>query len=160
MTKNQEIGVHFYMQDCDKYGNLVPNTQIDLEEHFEGLMYSKAEGLLAKGKIKNVYSEQYADSDRLRVHYPDTPAREQTTVTFTFYIAGENRQQVYDNLYNYLISGFHSFWDTIRHKKVFFYAPNEYKPSEEVYVGSKPYLKLVVEVQNIFGTTFDVPAEN
>lgn len=157
MSRNSEQGIHFYMQATDNYGVAIAGAEIkDLEEDFEGLLYSKAEGLNKKGKVKNVYTEQYADSDRLRVHYPAKVTREATAVTFTFYFMGENRYKVYDDFYAYLTEGFRAYWDTARKKRLVFYAPNEYKPAEEMWYGGKPYLKLELQVQNIFGETFDV----
>lgn len=158
MTKNQEMNIKFWMQECDKTGvALEGTTAIDLEAYddFEGITYCEAKGLLDKGKIKNVYQEQYADSDRLRVHFPSTPTREATKVTFTFVFVGENRQQSYENFYDFITGGYRIYWDNKRKKRLVFYAPNEYSPAEEAWHGSTPYLKMNIEVQNIFGDTTD-----
>lgn len=147
----------FYMQACDKNGELISVAEVkDLEVDFVGLRYSKAEGLNKKGKIKNVYTESYADSDKLRVYFPDKVAREATTVTLEFFFVGEERYRTYDEFYDYVTGGFRAFWDTKRGKRLFFYAPEEYSPAEEMWYGSMPYLKLSLVVQNIFGDTFDV----
>lgn len=151
------MGIHFYMQAVDSHGNAMVGADIkDLEADFDGLLYSKADGLDKKGKIKNAYTESYADSDRLRVHFPTNPTGEATTVKFTFVFIGENRRKTYDEFYTYLTGGFRAFWDTKRMKRLIFYAPNEYEPANEMWYGSEPYLELNVTVQNIFGQTFDV----
>lgn len=157
MSRNSDMGIHFYMQAVDKHGEAIEGAEVkDLEVDFDGLLYSKAEGLDKKGKIKNSYTEKYADSDRLRVHFPTTPTREATTVKFTFYFIGENRRKTYDEFYAYLTGGFRAFWDTARKKRLVFFAPNEYEPANEMWYGSEPYLELNITVQNIFGQTFDV----
>lgn len=155
MTKNQEMGLHFYMQGCDKNGTAT-GQKIDLEEHFAGLTYSSCDGLLKKGKIKNAYIENYSDSDKLRVHFPENPTREATKVTFNFVVVGDNRQAVYDAFYDYITGGYRIYSDNARNKKLYFIATSGYEPSKEQWYGSTPYLELKVEVQNIYGTTFDV----
>lgn len=155
MTKNQELDIHFFMREATKDGRLVKGSVTkDLEQDFEGLIYGEANGLLDKGKMKNIYSESYSDSDRLRVHFPDNPTRENTKVTFTFYFTGENRQAVFESFYEYVTGGIRAFWDTERNRYLVFYAPNEYAAAKEVWYGSKPYLQLKLEVDNLFGSTF------
>lgn len=157
MSVNSEMGIYFYMQATDSKGKPLSGAPIkDLESDFEGLRYSKAKGLNDKGRIKNTYSENYADSDRLRVYFPDKPKREATTVTFTFYFTGENRYAVFDEFVKYVSGGFRAFWDTKRKKKLIFYAPEEVEVADEMWHGSTPYLSLDLMVQNVFGETFDV----
>lgn len=160
MTKNQEQNIHFFMQEATKNGDLVSDATVyDLERDFAGLTYSKAEGLNTKGAIKNTYVEKYSDSDRLRVHFPETPTREATKVTLSFVIVGENRYATYDAFYEYIAGGFRAFWDNKRKRRLFFYCDAEYKPADEKWYGSTPYLTIDVEVNNIFGTTFPVEIE-
>jgi hypothetical protein len=157
MSANAEMGIYFYMQATDYKGEpMIGAPIINLEEDFEGLLYSKAKGLNDKGKIKNTYSEKYADSDRVRVYFPDEPKRESTTVTFTFFFTGENRYAVFDEFVKYVSGGFRAFWDTKRKKRLVFYATDEMKVTNEMWYGSTPYLSLDLKVQNIFGETFDV----
>lgn len=157
MSVNSEMGIYFYMQETDGKGNpLADAPRKNLEEDFEGLLYSKAKGLNDKGKIKNTYSEKYADSDRLRVYFPDEPKREATTVTFTFFFTGENRYAVFEEFVKYVSGGFRAFWDTKRKKRLVFYALEEVKVADEKWYGGTPYLSWDLRVQNIFGETFDV----
>lgn len=157
MSVNSEMGIYFYMQATDGKGNpLADAPRKNLEVDFEGLLYSKAKGLNDKGKIKNSYSEKYADSDRLRVYFPQEPKREATTVTFTLYFTGENRYAVFDEFVKYVSGGFRAFWDTKRKKRLIFYASDEAKVADEKWYGGTPYLSLDLRVQNVFGETFDV----
>lgn len=157
MSVNSEMGIYFYMQATDGKGKALAGAPIkDLESDFEGLLYSKAKGLNDKGKIKNAYSEKYADSDRLRVYFPEEPKREATTVTFTFYFVGENRYAVFDEFVKYVSGGFRAFWDTKRKKKLIFYAPEAVTVANERWHSGTPYLSFDLKVQNVFGETFDV----
>lgn len=157
MSVNSEMGIYFYMQECNAKGELLAGAPImNLEEDFDGLLYSKAKGLNDKGKIKNTYSEKYADSDRLRVYFPSEPKRESTTVTFTFFFTGENRYAVFEKFVKYVSGGFRAFWDTKRKKRLVFYAPEEVKVADEKWYGGTPYLSWDLKVQNVFGETFDV----
>ena len=157
MSVNSEMGIFFYMQATDSKGVPLTGAPIkNLEEDFEGLLYSKAKGLNDKGKVKNTYSERYSDSDRLRVYYPSAPKREATTVTFTFYFTGENRYAVFEEFVKYVSGGFRAFWDTKRKKRLVFYAPEAVTVADERLFGSMPYLSWDLKVQNVFGETFDV----
>lgn len=157
MSVNSEMGIYFYMQETDGKGVALPDARIkNLEVDFDGLLYSKAKGLNDKGKIKNTYSEKYADSDRLRVYFPSEPKRESTTVTFTFYFTGENRYAVFDEFVKYVSGGFRAFWDTKRKKRLVFYAQEEVKVADEMWYGGTPYLSFDLKATNVFGETFDV----
>ena len=149
--------VKFYMQATDKMGVAITGAPIkDLEVDFEGLLYSKAKGMNDRGKIKNTYKEVYADSDRVRVHFPSEPKREATTVTFTFFFRGENRYKTFDEFVAYASGGFRAFWDTKRKKRLVFYAPEAATVADEKWYGNKPYLSYDLKAQNIFGETFDI----
>lgn len=153
-----ELQYNFYMVQCDKYGKVASEEEeINLEQNFQGMRYSKAEGLDKIGKPKNIYSEKYANSDRLRVHVPNEITNEATNVTFNFVFVGDNRQKVYRDFLEYVRKGFHRYYDDARKKYLYFCVNSELKPAEEKQYGSVPYLKFELEVQNIFGRTFDSP---
>lgn len=147
------------MVECDKYGHIPMGAQeINLERDFKGLLYSKAEGLDAIGKAR-VYKETYADSDRVRVHIPTLPTNEPTKVTFTFFFVGDDRRAIYNSFVSYVTKGFHCYHDDARGKYLYFYVEGEVKPAEEKWHGSNPYLSLELEVENLFGRTFDAPLD-
>lgn len=142
--------IRFYMQKDDS------EVCIDLEAYFEGLKYSKCKGLTSKGKRKNVYFESYSDSDELRVWQGETVVREATTIVFTFYFIGDNRQQVYDDFYDYVKNGQIYYWDTKRNKKAYLVLEEAVDPKEDVYQGSTPYLCADFKFQNLWGECIDV----
>lgn len=157
MSRNSEMGLHFYMVECDSKGIVASDaTELDLEESFDGLTYMKADGLNNVGKAR-VYTEKFADSDRLRVYLPETPLREQTTVTLSFVFVGENRYNSYQQFVDYVSSGFHRYRDNARNKYLYFYVEAEIKPAKELMYGGTPYITLDLQVKNIFGQTFDEP---
>ncbi len=123
----------------------------DLESSFDGMRYLKCNGLEDKGKIKNKYTEAYADSDELRVHEPDIVCREATTITFTFVFVGENRQSVYDDFYNYVKKGKFYYHDNVRKKQAYITLIDAVKPSNDMYKGSTPYIQADFKFQNLWG---------
>lgn len=149
----------FYMQECSSTGMITSNApEIDLENYakFNGLKYSKVEGLNKIGKPR-IYMEEFSDSDRLRVHIPKNLTNSPTTVKFTFYFLGDDRYKSYDNFVEYVRKGFKRYYDTARRKYLYFCANEEIAPAKEQWYGSNPYLELQLNVQNIFGRTFDEP---
>lgn len=141
--------VKFYMQ---KDGE---DTIKDLEVDFVGLKYSKCTGLLAKGKIKNKYTETYAESDELRMNEGDDVAREATNITFTFFFVGDKRIEIYDAFYNYVKNGKIKYHDTQRKKQAFLSLMGAVEPSEDIWVGSTPYIKADFKFQNLWGECKD-----
>lgn len=145
------------MVECDNKGKVADGAvEIDLEEHFSGLAYMKAEGLNKLGKPR-VYTEKFADSDRLRVYKPDDTIREATTVTLSFAFVGENRHKTYHEFVEYISTGVKRYRDTARNKYLYFFVSSEIKPAKEMWYGSTPYLTADIQVQSIFGKTFDEP---
>lgn len=147
----------FYMQECNSQGKVLAGAPIkDLEVDFNGMKYSKVEGLDKIGKPR-IYTERFADSDRLRVHIPSELTNDATTVKFTFFFTGENRREVYDSFIEYVRKGFKRYHDTARNKYLYFCVNTEIAPAKEQWYGSTPYLELQLTVQNIFGRTFNEP---
>ena len=152
-----EYGYEFYLRECDKEGNFLAGSERKrLEQDFKGLRYSKIDGIEAIGAPKNVYSESYADADRLRVYAPKDVKHKETTVTLTLFFVGDDRFKTLDAFNGYIKGGFHRYWDTARNKWFAFYIKDELKPAEQVWYGSVPYLKMEYPLINIFGRTFDV----
>ena len=148
------MGYKFYIQQCDKNGVLIDGTLKDLEVDFDGLKYSKCEGIETLGSIKNIYEETYADSSKVRTYMPSKVEREATTVTLTLYFFGNNR---YDtrNKFNEFISGkFLKYWDTARNRWFMFYHKEEIQVSESMWYASTPYIKCEYKLQNVYGQTF------
>lgn len=129
---------------------------VDIETRFEGLLYSKCEGLLTKGKRKDIYEEKYADDDKLRVWQGEKVTREATTITFTFFFVGENRLHTYQNFYDYVKNGKLYYYDTKRLKKAYMVLKEALDPQEDVYKGSTPYIKADFKFQNLWGECKDV----
>jgi hypothetical protein len=147
----------FYMQECDKEGNILVGTSPkDLEVDFAGLRYKECKGLNTIGAA-NVYTESYADSNRLRVHVPSNLTNKATTVTLSLYFIGEDRYKVYDAFNEYLRnSPYHIYYDTARKKRFAFFVKEEISPSVSQWYGSTPYIEVSYKLSNIFGRTFDV----
>lgn len=144
---------HFYMKNpkSDVYTNQV----IDIEAAFSGLKYCRCEGLLKKGKQKNVYTENYADADGLRVWQGESVVREATTITFTFWFVGDMRHATYEEFCKYVSKGKISYWDDARKKEALIVLIDALEPSEDQFIGSVPYIKADFKFQNIWGECKD-----
>ena len=145
------MDVKFYMQKVDDNDNLVDGTLKDLELDFQGLKYSRCMGLLNKGKRKNVYTETYSDSDTLRVWQGENVTREATSITFTFIFVGANRQSVYESFYEYVKNGVIAYYDTARMKEARLIFIDALEPSNDIFIGSTPYIQADFKFQNIWG---------
>lgn len=143
-----------YMERVDITDSL---GQIDIEEHFSGLLYMKADGMNDIGKSKNVYTETYADSDRLRVFLPNDGvyANEATKITMRFLVVGDeaSRQATIQAFETYVREGIHRYWDDARNLEFDFIVTDEIKVSDEKWHGSSPYVEIAIPMQNLNGKT-------
>lgn len=124
----------------------------DLEKDFEGLKYIKCEGLEEVGEA-NVYTEEFADSDRLRVYVPENVTHKATEVKLTLLFVGENRRSIFNTFNSYIEKGFHAYWDSARNKKLIFFVKSPVKPSDDIYKGSTPYIQVTYTLSNVYGKT-------
>jgi hypothetical protein len=136
----------FYMQQ-----DILGAKIYDLESDFNGMRYLKCQGLEDRGKPKNKYKEEYADSGELRVHEPSEICLEPTTITFTFLFVGVDRQKSFDDFYNYVKKGKFYYHDSIRRKQAYITLLDQVKPSEDTYKGGTPYMKADFKFQNLWG---------
>lgn len=145
----------FYMAECDANWEIKDDTTKDLEWDFEGLRYQEAKGLNLTGKPR-LYTETYADADKVRVYIPEKVTYEPTTITFYFVFFGENRYKSYDDFVAWVSGKKMVYWDSARQKRVFFYVADAIQPAEEKWYTSTPYLRLELKVTNVYGRTFDI----
>ena len=157
------------MGKSSKYTHYIQRVDVttdqlhDLEDFFPGLLYEKLEGLFNVGKSKNIYIEEYADSDRKRVYLPeeDNYTNEGTTMKLTVLIVGDvqTRLSTLNEFTEYIRKGVHRYWDTARYREFHFVVTDEIKVSEERWHGSTPYIEVEVPMQNIYGKTWIHDAE-
>lgn len=167
-------GYEFFMQEVGDTGVLLGDIK-SLEEDFYAveidttqfpnverprrdlgcIKYSSIVGIDNLGSVKNIYTETYADANRVRVSMPEKVQRESTQVTLVLYFVGEKRADVFKKFCDYICNGRHRYWDTARNKYFDFYISEELTPSDELWYGSTPYFKVDVKMNNIFGQTFD-----
>lgn len=145
----------FYMAECDASWNIINESRRNLEESFVGMRYLEAKGLNLVGKPK-VYTETYADSKRVRVFLPPSMTYEPTKVTFSFAFFGEERYQTYDAFVTWISGKRMVYWDDARKKGVFFYVADSIQPAEEKWYGSTPFLRMELNVSNVYGNTYTV----
>lgn len=139
------------------YVTEIAGSQKNLETSFSivgGVLgYMSMEGLLTKGKRKNVYTETYADSNMLRVHQDSTVTRDATTAKLKLAFDGENRHDVYEEFLIYINNGIVEWYDTARKRYAYFILVDSVEPSEDEWKKGK-YVVCEFKLQNILGNTF------
>lgn len=134
-----------------RYLNNSWEAEVSLEEHFTGLKYVKCEGLLAYGKQKNVYTETYAETSEMRIYTPATVARENGEITLTLGFEGQNRRETYLNFVNWVSGHKIKYRDNARNVEVSMFLTGEVEPTEDLIIGSKPYMLVDFIFTNITG---------
>lgn len=119
------------------------------------LLYRKCAGLEDFGKVKNIYTETYADSDTLRADFPDEITREATTITLDLVVRRDPSIVNGDDDVNTvigLVSGTLPvvFWDNVRRKMAVMTLVSAVEVKEDNYKGMK-YIELELKFNNLMG---------
>lgn len=117
------------------------------------IKYRKASGLEDVGKIKNLYVETYADSNIQRVDFPETIARENTTVKIDIIVLRSDlrrQSSTYKDLVDYFSNGFTVYWDTQRKRAAVLYLDKATQPKTDTYLGT-PYMEIEFEFTCVTG---------
>lgn len=149
-----DLNVKFYI---GKYDLTTDNFfWSELEQTLSGdiVKYRRCTGLENKGKIKNAYSESYADAKQTREFFPSTPTCEPTDVTLDIVIkrTSTNNSTAFDTLTSQFRNGLTVYWDTQRKKAAVLKLTNAVEVKEDTYLGMK-YLECEYKFTNIVGQT-------
>lgn len=143
----------FYIQKVDSNEN-PSGTAVDLEASFPGLRYKSCEGLETYGKIKNIETESYAESEATRVWHPSDGGLvvecESTTLTLNLVFLGEERRASLALFRELAYSGRLFYWDTARLKKVCLLLKDEQTVEADTLSGLQ-YISAAFKFTNIWG---------
>ena len=128
-------------------------SPISIEDYFNGMKYISCKGLSDKGKIKNIYTESYAEVEDLRVYIPDEVVRENTDIEFEFGFEKTGRRDVFDSFVDW-VSGYKiKYWDTCRNREVEMILIDKVEVDEDLLIGSSPYIIVPFKFKNLKGST-------
>ena len=128
-------------------------TQVSLEDYFSGMKYISCEGLSTKGKIKNIYTENFAEVEDLRVYMPETVVRENTDIEFVFGFEKENRRDTFDSFVDW-VSGYKiKYWDTARNRELEMVLIDKVEVDDDILIGSSPFITVNFKFKNLKGST-------
>ena len=128
-------------------------AQVSLEDYFSGMKYISCKGLSTKGKIKNIYTENFAEVEDLRVYMPETVVRENTDIEFVFGFEKENRRDTFDSFVDW-VSGYKiKYWDTARNRELEMVLIDKVEVDEDILIGSSPFITVNFKFKNLKGST-------
>lgn len=142
-----------YKYYISRYVNDSWEQETSLEDNFSGMKYVSCSGLSVKGKIKNIYTESYPESDSLRVYIPETIARENTDIELKFAFSGENRRDIYDQFCDFITGYKIRYWDTCRNRVLEMILIESIEPDEDFLYGSSPFVTAKFKFKNLKGQT-------
>ena len=147
-----------YNKETGKYDKEDIGDLIDIEEQFK-CKYVKFEGLSETGKVKNIYTETYAETEELRMYIPDEVLYENTDLSLTLLFAPgtENDSDVQDNeraFFEYVSGHKIEYHDTFRNRYVSLILINKPEVIGEVLYGGSRYREVKYTFKNIYGRSF------
>lgn len=131
--------------------DIANQPNISLEGSFKGLKYVESSGLNELGKPKNQYTENYADSDNVRVYIPDDLHNDSRSVSITLLFIGGDRRLVYQMFTEYISAGTHRYTDSIRGISVDLLLTDAVEVSEDIFTGNIYYITTVFKFSTVSG---------
>ena len=161
------MGYKFYIQrysrkhwnkETSQYDKEDIGELIDIEEQFK-CKYVKFEGLSETGKVKNIYTETYAETEELRMYIPDEVLYDNTDMSLTLLFSpySENDSDVQDNeraFFEYVSGHKIEYHDTFRNRYVSRLLINKPEVVGEVLYGGSRYREVKYTFKNIYGRSF------
>ena len=150
-----------YNKETSQYDKEDIGELIDIEEQFK-CKYVKFEGLSETGKVKNIYTETYAETEELRVYIPDEVLYENTDLSLTLLFAPDsaNESDVQNNeraFFEYISGHKIEYHDTFRNRYVSLLLLNKPEVVGEVLYGGSRYREVKYTFKNIYGRSFATP---
>ena len=147
-----------YNKETSQYDKEDIGELIDIEEQFK-CKYVKFEGLSETGKVKNVYTETYAETEELRTYIPDDVLYENTDLSLTLLFAPSSTDDndVQDNeraFFEYVSGHKIEYHDTFRNRYVSLLLINKPEVVGEVLYGGSRYREVKYTFKNIYGRSF------
>ena len=161
------MGYKFYIQrysrkhwnkETSQYDKEDIGELIDIEEQFK-CKYVKFEGLSETGKVKNIYTENYAESEELRMYIPDEVLYENTDLSLTLLFAPDsaNDSDVQNNeraFFEYVSGHKIEYHDTFSKRYVSLLLLNKPEVVGEVLYGGSRYREVKYTFKNLYGRSF------
>ena len=154
----QKYGRKYWDKNKSQYVEEAKGELIDIEAQFK-CKYVKFEGLSETGKVKNIYTETYAETEELRMYIPDEVLYENTDLSLTLLFAPdtENDSDVQDNeraFFEYVSGHKIEYHDTFRNRYVSLLLLNKPEVVGEVLYGGSRYREVKYTFKNIYGRSF------
>ena len=154
----QKYSRKLWNKDTSQYDYEAKGELIDIEEQFK-CKYVKFEGLSETGKVKNIYTETYAETEELRMYIPDEVLYENTDMSLTLLFSpySENDSDVQDNeraFFEYVSGHKIEYHDTFRNRYVSLLLLNKPEVVGEVLYGGSRYREVKYTFKNIYGRSF------
>ena len=154
----QKYGRKYWDKNKSQYVEEAKGELIDIEAQFK-CKYVKFEGLSETGKVKNIYTETYAETEELRMYIPDEVLYENTDLSLTLLFAPDsaNESDVQNNeraFFEYVSGHKIEYHDTFRNRYVSLLLINKPEVVGEVLYGGSRYREVKYTFKNIYGRSF------
>lgn len=129
-------------------------TDTDIIENFPGMVYLSAKNLNSYGKVKNIYTESYAESDELRAYIPTNPKRDNPDIELEFGFIdtiNNERRDTFMQFVDWLTGHKLRYWDTCRRLRVEMVLIDKIDLTDDYLYGSTPFLTATFKFKNLYG---------
>ncbi len=125
-------------------------SNVDIEDIYH-LNVLSVKGLMDVGETTNVLVETYADSSEARAYTPVTPFHKPTTIEMDIAFRGTDRRVNFEKFCKRLTGCLIKYRDDYRNVEVDMVLKAKVEISEDVFIGSNPYIRATFTFQSLSG---------
>lgn len=146
----------FYITPCVEYPTDSYKGELDIEARF-GCKYQSFTGLGEDGDASNVYTEEYAEGEQVRVYEPDPSelvhSSTECKLTLLWCLKGDNfLNQALETVFQGFIFGRRIIWyDTFRQKYFILLMQKQPSVGEEKLYGGQQWRQVTYTFTNLAG---------
>lgn len=144
-------------------GKFVAGESVEIQEHFRGAYYNKADGVESYGKTRS-YTEIFPEAPTPDIFFPDSLMRETTDFTLTLYFFDIDKHEekteaikavdeAYHAFVDYISGSFIKYWDNVRQRKILLTYQESTKPTVDRLYGLV-YKEVGFKFTNLYGRSF------
>lgn len=162
----------YFMVRCEPDGAgsyVVSDSELDLERDFVGLRYKSLSGLGNYGKVRGVYTEEYAEEDGVGVYVSASVVRESFELVLSLYFFPPSgtwevdidsfasgvdlARGVYESFVDYVSGCLLVYRDSLRQRRCLLYLGKACEPSVDS-VNGIPYLSVSFTFVSVLGRSY------
>lgn len=146
-----QYGLYIQFYPTERFTTVEP--PVPLEETYN-CKYKQFKDFFFDGEVKNIYTEDYAEQNGVRIYIPEEPTHSSYECKLELLFSKATVQEDTRRFYNDIKGRKIEWHDTFRNRYVTLVSIKQPQIQQEILYGKTPYMLVTFTFNNIHGTTF------